>query len=147
MEWKRSLIESTTSWRQRIQLISSFVPFDGDSLLLTGSFDHCFYHELEVRFEAVSYSGLPVNGFISPRFSIATDAERKLHGHLDIGVNDVLFKIQNHSESADVPAYFVVAERVSIIEGTVFYYSRNHLKPGERIAEWVTKETRQTKAQ
>ena len=58
VEWKRSLIESTTSWRQRIQLISSFVPFDGDSLLLTGSFDHCFYHELEVRFEAVSYIGL-----------------------------------------------------------------------------------------
>ena len=62
-------------------LVQSFV---GDSLLLIGSFDLCYYHELEIRFDDVAYIGLPIYGLDSPKFSVASDAERKAHTHLEL---------------------------------------------------------------
>lgn len=111
--------------------------FRGDSLLLTGSFDHCYYHELEVHFHVVSYIGLPVHGIDSPHFSIATDAERRAHNHLELTDTDTLFKIHADPEFRGGHSYYVAAESVRMLEGTVFYYMREDLKPNERIAEWV----------
>lgn len=115
------------------------VSFAHDSLLLTASFDHCYYHELEVHFHDISYIELPV--FLnSPRFSIATEVERQAHLHLAGDHARFLIKIHNDLEFYGGHFYFIAAERIEIIEGTVYYYIRDNLKPGERIAEWVKRD-------
>ena len=112
----------------------------GDTLLLTGSFDHSFYHEVEIHFHVVSYIGLPTHGIDSPRFSIATHSERNLRKHLELEETDILYCIHTDPELGGRNRYYVAAERMSVVEGIVFYYHRENLKPGERIAEWVNRE-------
>lgn len=114
--------------------------FANGTLVLTGSFDHCYYHELEIRFHTVSYIGLPIYGLDSPRFSIATVAERKAHAHLELEETDVLFKIHGAPDFQGGYEHFVAAQRIEISEGTVFYYPREDLKPGERVADWVKRD-------
>ena len=41
------------------------------------------------------------------------------------------------SSSFEKLIFFIVAEKVSIKEGFVYYYDRHNLKEGERIAPWV----------
>lgn len=118
-------------------LIHSFV---GDSLLLIGSFDLSYYHELEIRFHDVAYIGLPVYGLDSPRLSVASEKERMAHAHLELDDDDVLFRVHDAPDFKGGHVYYVAAKRVSIAEGMVYHYMRDDLKDGERVAEWV-KET------
>jgi len=111
-----------------------------DTLLLTGSFDHSYYHELEIHFHAVSYIGLPIYNLDSPHISVATEAERKHYAHLELDNSDMLFTIHNDPDFRGGHRYCVAAERIEIVEGMVFYYVRENLKPGERIADWVKRE-------
>ena len=114
--------------------------FDGDTLMLTGSFDHCYYHELEIYFHVASYIGLPVYGLDLPSFSIASAPDRELHSHLQLDETDILFKLHSNADFEGGYHYFVAAERLSIVEGIVYYYHRENLKAGERIADWVKRE-------
>jgi len=115
-------------------LVHSFV---GNSLLLIGSFDLCYYHELEIRFHDVSYIGLPVYGLDSPRVSVASEAERKAHAHLELDGDDTLFRVHDDPEFKGGHVYYVAAKRVSISEGMVYHYIRDDLKDGEHTADWV----------
>jgi hypothetical protein len=108
-----------------------------DTLLLTGSFDHCYYHELEVRFHNVAYIGLPIYQLDMPQFSVAADADRTSHSHLELDVTEILFKIHHAPDFKGGQFYYVAAEKISVVEGTVYYYPRDDLKVGERIADWV----------
>ena len=118
-------------------ILHSFV---GDSLLLIGSFDLCYYHELEIRFHDVRYIGLPVYGLNSPRLSVASEVERQAHAHIELDDDDMLFRLHGDPDFNGGRVYYIAAKRVSIAEGMVYHYVRDDLKDGERIAEWV-KET------
>ena len=112
--------------------------YDGSSLLLTGSFDFGYYHQVEVKFGEVSYISLP-SDFSNPNFRRADDAEiesiRKL---VALEAEEIVFCIEAETSSslARLP-FYLVAEGMTVTEGLVFYYDRPDLKDGERIASWV----------
>ncbi|TWU48964.1 hypothetical protein Poly51_48680 [Rubripirellula tenax] len=108
-----------------------------DTLLLTGSFDHCYYHEFEIHFRGVVYIGLPIYGIDSPVFSIASDPIRHLYSHLELEPDEILFEIHHDPEFHGGHRYYVAAREIELVEGMVYYYVREDLKPGERIADWV----------
>ncbi len=107
-----------------------------DTLLLTGSFDHCYYHEFEVHFRGVVYIELPTCGLDSPVFSIAGDPIRQSYSHIELDADETLFEI-HHDPALHGHRYYVAAREIALAEGMVYYYAREELKPGERIADWV----------
>ncbi len=111
--------------------------FVGDALLLTASFDHCYYHNFEVYFRRVAYIGLPTYRLDSPIFSMAKDPVRRSYAHLELNTEDILFEIHHAPDDRGGHRYYVAACEIELIEGTVYYYHREGLKPGERIADWV----------
>jgi len=126
------IVETTNTTDFRIQSYNSV------SLLLTGSFDFNYYHEVEVEFKEVSYISLP-SDFYDPVFRLANAEEiesiRKL---IALEKKDVVFCIEaGTSCSIDKLPFYIVVESVSMREGRVFYYDRENLKEGERIACWV----------
>ena len=62
------IVETTNTVDFRIQ------SYDSVNLMITGSFDFCYYHEVEFIFHEVSYISLP-NDFSYPKFREATAEE------------------------------------------------------------------------
>ncbi len=112
---------------------------ENGTLLITGSFDHAYYHELEIRFHGVGYIALP-SMFDHPELSIATDEQQQAVPHIEVGENEILFVIHEDPNFNGGRIHFVVAETLEITEGMVYYYVRKNLGPGERIADWVDRE-------
>lgn len=126
------IAETTNTTDFRIQF------YDSANLLITGSFDFCYYHEVEVAFKDVSYISLPTD-FNHPRFRRADaneiEAIRKL---IALEPEDIVYCIEAETSCSIVKLpFYVVAEGVTVREGRVFYYERENLKEGERIAAWV----------
>jgi hypothetical protein len=98
-----------------------FESFDGFLLLIIGSFDLCYYHDIELLFTEVEFISCPTY-FCEPQFR---DAGPKNDGRrFEIRTDEGLFEI--------------VAEGASVVLGKVFHYDRGEqLQPGERIAAWV----------
>ncbi len=126
------IVETTNTVDFRIQ------SYDSVNLMLTGSFDFCYYHEVELIFHEVSYISLPTD-FSYPKFRKATSAEVSEIGKLiAVDTEETVFCIEAEtSYSLDKLPFFVVAEKVTLNEGLVFYYERENLKEGERIAPWI----------
>ncbi len=110
--------------------------FDSVNALLIGSFDLCYYHELELLFHEVSYINLPTVGLSLPRFAIADSNVRRMHAHLELDDTDILFEIVNDPDFSG-QRYYVAAERLTVREGIAYHYQRDELKDGERIASWA----------
>jgi hypothetical protein len=99
--------------------------YDGWRLLIVGSFDLCYYHDIELIFTDVAYINLPTD-FYEPAFS---DAGQCLCG---------CCKRRRFAVRADDGEWEVVAQTVEVVIGKVYHYDRGEqLLPGERIAEWV----------
>ncbi len=95
--------------------------YDGWQLVAIGSFDLCYYHDVELRFSGVSYINCPT-AFFEPHFQEV--------GLVEGG--------RRFAIKTDAGQFEIVAESVSIVIEKVFYYDRGaELKPGERIADWV----------
>ena len=126
------IVETTSTVDFRIQ------SYDSANLMITGSFDFCYYHEVEILFSKVSYFSLPTD-FRYPKFRIATIKEiDQIKKNIAIGTEKTIFCIEAEPTcDLEKSPYFVVAESVSFNEGRVFYYEREDLKEGERIASWV----------
>jgi hypothetical protein len=117
-----------------------------DDLLIAGSFDFCYYHEIEVIFHEVSYISLPAS-FGEPHFRRASPVEvievgkqmgQQVSNLVAWDTEEVVFCIEATTDyTLNRLPFFVVARSVSWREGRVFYYEREHLKEGERIAPWV----------
>jgi hypothetical protein len=95
----------------------------GGQLVLLGSFDLDYYHDIEVTFSGVLSSTAP-EWMHWPRFAEGTataDAEHRRYAIED-----------------DDGRYEIVARDVAVEIGKVFHYDRGKLlQPGERIAPWV----------
>jgi hypothetical protein len=126
------IVETTNTVHFRIQ------SYDSVNLMLTGSLDLCYYHEVELVFHAVSYISLPAD-FRYPKCRKATLMEvAEIGNFIAVDTNETVFCIEAAtSSSLEKLPFFVVAESVSLKEGIVFYYERENLKEGERIAPWV----------
>jgi hypothetical protein len=96
--------------------------------VVVGSFDLCYYHDVEVHFVGVDRIKLPV-WFKCPEFSDEGPVSDPWSGV----PNPRRFVIR-----ADDGQHEVIAESVEVVVGTVYYYDRGaQLQPGERIAPWV----------
>ncbi len=109
--------------------------FNDSRLLILGSFDLVYYHEIEIVFEGVSYIGLPAS-FDRPRLRFATPDEERLFAFLGLDDRDRVYVVEPDSESGE-GKHYVVAQRVVARKCMVYHYQREDLKPGEEIAPWV----------
>ena len=75
----------------------------------------------------------------NPSFRRADETEiESVRKAIALESEDIVFCIEAETSSSIIKLnFFVVAEGVSFREGKVFYYERDNLNPGERIAGWV----------
>jgi hypothetical protein len=132
IERLNEIVKTTNTTDFRIQ------SYDSVNLMLTGSFDFCYYHEVELVFSEVSYISLPSH-FWNPFIRMATDAEiAAIRAIIAIDETESVYCIEAETgASLEKLPFYIVAESVSIKEGLVYYYARENLEVGERIASWV----------
>jgi len=109
------------------------------SLLVIGSFDLAYYHELEARFDGVTFVRLDFCAMFSqPRLSIG-DAEVRdtVSKFTDLEPDDVVFIFHDDPSFHGGRVHFIVADDFNISEGMVYHYQRANLQQNERIAPWV----------
>jgi len=109
--------------------------YDGSRLLIVGSFDLAYYHEVEIEFEEVAYIELPTQ-FSDPRLRIATAEESARLRFLDLSPPEKLYAIDADPD-VDGQTFFIAAESVRARRCMVYHYRREELKDGEEIAPWV----------
>lgn len=112
---------------------------NGYELILAGSFDSSYYHEVEITFLDVQFIVCPGQNFSINRFRLATDSEIKELAKYTSGYDTQGFTIcLEHTEWNE--KYYIVVNEIEVNWEYVYYYNRENLKSGERIAEWVKKD-------
>lgn len=105
-------------------------------LLLLGSDDLAYYHQIEVVYHGVEYIDAPTS-FWRPRFRNATEEETRLfRTGKGVGRDTELYIIEDRCGGV-VVTYLIAAESCSMSVGMVYHYDRANLQPGERIAHWI----------
>lgn len=111
--------------------------YDGHNLIIAGSTDLCYYHQLEIVFEGVFF----FHGFFSgwhsdtsqPVFVLPDNVdELNLQFEIEQGYTLFMFKAEDYKNNV-----IVAAEKISFNTDTVFYYLRENLEPNQRIADFV----------
>ncbi|WP_434749951.1 hypothetical protein [Paenibacillus amylolyticus] len=107
-------------------------------LVLAGSFDFSYYHNVEITFTEVEFILCPGTIFNVELFRLATEEENTqlnsiMHGYER---NGTVFCLENEFEQQ---RFYIVAKQMTYHFGMVYYYDWPNLEPGERIAEFVTK--------
>lgn len=108
-------------------------------LTILGSTDFAYYHKAEIRFHSVCFLEC-ATAFSHAYFDVASkeDANSVLAKSEDHEPGNTVFCIlADHDQGNYSAKYFIVAERAECTIGTVYYYTRENLGPGERIASWV----------
>jgi hypothetical protein len=114
------------------------INYDGINLMLAGSFDFCYYHNVELIFSEVEFICCQ-NYFKADNFRIATNrelADLNMITNSNIDSSGFAFCMEDKYFG---DKSFIIAHGLRQKWGTVFYYNRENLKPGERIADWVKK--------
>ena len=105
-------------------------------LLLMGSDDLAYYHQVEIHYHGVEYADAPAS-FWKPRFREATEQEtHQFRMGEGAGTRAKLHVIEDSADGA-VATYLVAVERCALAIGMVYHYNRPSLQPGERLAPWV----------
>jgi hypothetical protein len=109
-----------------------------DSLTLAGSFDFCYYHEIEIEFLDVEFIFCPGGIFSVNCIRVASETEinelsKSLNGYSKRGFVVCL-------ENRFKEKFYIISQQVNYRWGMVYYYLRENLQDGERIAEWALKE-------
>ena len=111
--------------------------FDGSRLIVAGSTDLIYFHEIEIIFENVFF----ISGFLKGWHSdtkkevfVLPENEKELNEKWEIeqGYQLFLFKIEDYNNDV-----LIAAENVLYNSDVVYYYERPGLKENERIAEFV----------
>jgi len=116
--------------------------YDGHRLILAGSTDLIYYHELEIIFTDVcfvsSYFLSWYTNTMQTVFELPGEAERKdLAYRFDLEEGYHLFVLRTDIDhKQDV---CVAAKEVTFNTDTVFYYHRKNLKANERLADYLLK--------
>ena len=116
----------------QILTINSF-----EKLIIAGSQDFCYYHNIEIHFIEPSYIEIPpfISDVDNIVIRIASEEEKKIiFKKTDmIKSNDEIFCFDDKNKYK----YFIAAISIDLKTNNVYYYKREKLKPGERIASWV----------
>lgn len=113
------------------------ISFDGYNFVLAGSFDFCYYHEIEIALVDVKFISCPggiitINNFRLATETEITEIEKFLYKHDKQGI--VICLEDKYDEK-----YYIIANGIEVRWGLVYYYNRENLNPDERIADWVKK--------
>lgn len=115
--------------------------YDGSNLVISGSIDFSYYHELEVTFHNVFFA----SGYFRDWKSDTTHAvfrtpepeeAYQLNFQLEIeeGYDLFIFKVEDSKNNV-----VIASESISFNTDTVLYYYRENLPPGMRLANSVIK--------
>jgi hypothetical protein len=97
---------------------------ENDGLLILGSNDFTYYHYLEAEFTGVTFCDLPVT-FSHAQFRLGRD----------IGDDISTIWVTAESMVTTLSTEFEIrATGLQVRIGKVYYYDRENLQPGERIA-------------
>ncbi|WP_120807076.1 hypothetical protein [Yersinia sp. IP36721] len=114
-------------WKESWLDFSVFL-YERGRLVIVGSDDLSYYHNLEITIETPSY----INGVMD--WSCDLD-----EGFMKISIQDngsqKLSTLEFYSD--DELKFKVVGESISVNFDTVFFYKRDNLSTGERLAYWV----------
>ena len=126
---KQTIVEQISRVNDLASWDYTFSRVNEQTLMILGSNDFDYYHHLELELSGVTYCDLP-DDFSHAEFRLL-DHQR---GQFEIGVSAVpKTDIKMHE-------YVIRASGISARVGTVYYYNRENLKPGERIASWVARD-------
>ena len=108
---------------------------DPGKLVIAGSFDFSYYHNIEIKFTDVSFISCPGGGFHADVIRLANETEKAeirkySYGHCD----GHIFCFEEKEPPAK---FYVVADDIDFQVKTVYYYKRENLKENETIADWV----------
>lgn len=92
-------------------------------LLILGSNDFTYYHYLEAQFDGVTYCDLP------PTFSHA-----QFRLGRDVADDWKTIRVVAESMTTGATEFEIRATGLQVRIGKVYYYERENLQPGERIA-------------
>jgi hypothetical protein len=119
------------SWEEELRRINSLSLWDFEltrpepsKVLILGSNDFVYYHYLEVEFLDVAYCDLPAT-FSHAQFRLGKDFG---DGFATIWVTAESMPTTGTTE------FEVRATEIRVRVGKVYYYNRENLQPGERIA-------------
>lgn len=107
-------------------------------LVLTGSQDHAYYHQIELHFENTCYLTLPME-FSNPifRYGEEDDYER-IRRIVEIENQHLIIHVEAETPAAlDSQNFYIVAETLTVNSDMVYHYKRETLSEGERLASWV----------
>lgn len=111
--------------------------YESNKLIIAGSIDLCYYHQLEIIFENIQVFHGFFSGWHSDTTQVVFDKleeRNEFNGPLEIEQGYSVFRFKTEDYQNDV---IIAAEKISFNTDTVFYYERDDLKENERIAYFV----------
>ncbi|AOR63393.1 hypothetical protein [Pectobacterium wasabiae] len=112
-------------WKQSWLDFSVFL-YDRERLIIVGSEDLSYYHTLEIIIELPSF----VQGILDWPCDVN-------HNFIKISKNHLEDEFIIEFYSDDEFTFKAIGKYISINFDTVFYYKREDLKPGERLAYFI----------
>lgn len=140
-ETRKTVEKIDAAIRQNAWFDLDVAAYDGRNLVIRGSTDFSYYHELEIHFHGVFFASIYFRDWKSdttqPVFTIPEQPKAyQLNYQLEIeqGYDLFIFKIENSKNEV-----IIAAESISYITDTVLYYYREDLPPGMKLADFVVK--------
>ncbi|MGR6761181.1 hypothetical protein ACU1JV_04905 [Paenibacillus sp. T2-29] len=107
-------------------------------LVLAGSFDFSYYHNIEITFYKVSFLSCPGGVFSIEYFRLANDKELEMLKTVSYGfIEGPVICMEDQTFGT---RFFIAAESLDYELKTVYYYKCENLQPHESVAEWVGKD-------
>lgn len=112
----------------------------GNNLTVIGSLDFSNNHTLEITFTDVFHMSLNTSwsSDTSEKVLLLAEGEeaRKINLKFRIEQGNFLFRFIPEDFGEDT-GFYIAAKDLSFNTDTVYYYKKDDLKAGERIADWV----------
>lgn len=105
--------------------------YDKGRLIIVGSTDLSYYHQLEVIVENPSY----VSGEMTWSADVQSNFIQANNG-LNMAEKSSIKRLDFYSDNNEL-AFSVVADKFSVNFDTVFYYHRDPLGENQRLAHWL----------
>lgn len=140
-EVHKTVEEVDTLIRQHLWFDFRVFSYIGSDLIISGSTDFTYYHQLELCFHNVFFASVYFRNWRSdttkPVFVIPEHFQScQLNSQFDIEQKYRLFLFRTEDFKNDV---IIAAESFSYNTDTVLYYYREDLLPGQRLAPGIAK--------
>lgn len=140
-EVRKTVEELDNLIRQQLWFDFQVFSYIGSDLIISGSTDFAYYHQLELCFHNVFFASAYFRNWRSdttkPVFVIPEQLESyqsNIQLEIEQGCRLFLFKTEDFKNDV-----IIAAESLSYNTDTVLYYYREDLLPGQRLAPGITK--------